>query len=116
AGDREAAIRLAAPITQSQLESDFAAHIQHRERCEWEPREQAVAAREEHWLGAIKLREKRLERPAPERILQAMLVGIRSMGLQCLPWTNASLALRERMMFARAHDQAAAQWPDVSDE
>src|SRR5690606_16660535 len=98
------------------LEQDFAAHIQQRDRCEWDTREQAVVASEEHWLGALKLREKRLERPAPERIVQAMLPGIRGMGLSALPWTKAASALRTRMQFAHAHATATDQWPDVSDD
>ena len=51
AGDREALIRLAAPITREILEREFADRIRVRERIEWDSREQAVLARRERWLG-----------------------------------------------------------------
>lgn len=116
AGDRDALIRLAAPIAREVLEADFAAHIEHRERFEWDSREQSVIARDERWLGALKLYERRLDRPDPQRVLNALLVGIRELGLDALPWTRPARALQARMIFARRHDErASSPWPDVSD-
>lgn len=116
AGDRDALIRLATPITRETLEADFAAHIEHRERFEWDSREQSVVAQDERWLGALKLYERRIDRPDPQRMLNALLGGIRGLGLEALPWTKAARALQARMIFARRHDERAPQpWPDVSD-
>ena len=56
AGDRDALIRLAAPIARAALEADFAERIEHRERFEWDSREQAVVAQDERWLGASEAR------------------------------------------------------------
>ncbi len=81
AGDREAMIRLAAPIARELLEADFAAHIEHRERFEWSSREQSVVAQDERWLGALKLYERRIDKPDPARMLEAMLAGVRELGL-----------------------------------
>lgn len=114
AGERDASIRLAAPITREALESDFAAHIEHRERFEWDSREQSVIAQDERWLGALKLYERRIDRPDPSRMLGALLIGIRELGLDALPWTKPARALQARMIFASRHDQREA-WPDVSD-
>jgi ATP-dependent helicase HrpB len=119
AGDREATIRLAAPITRDGIEADFAAHIEHRERCEWDSREQAVIAQDERWLGALKLDERRLENPDDARVTAALLQGIREMGIAVLPWTKESRALQARLVFARRNDtgnRTDASWPDVSDE
>ena len=73
AGDREALIRLAAPLPRAALEADFAELIEHRERFEWDAREQAVVAQDERWLGAIRLGERRLENPDSGRVLSALL-------------------------------------------
>jgi ATP-dependent helicase HrpB len=116
AGDRDALIRLAAPLTRDVLQTDFAAHIEHRERLEWDSREQGVIAQDERWLGALKLYERRIDRPDPQRMLNALLGGIRELGLDALPWTKPARALQARMIFARRYDERAPQpWPDVSD-
>jgi ATP-dependent helicase HrpB len=116
AGDREALIRLAAPVSRAAIEDDFAALIEHRERFEWDAREQAVVAQDERWLGAIRLGERRLENPDSARLTNALLTGIAELGLDALPWTKEARALRQRLSFAREFDTRASQpWPDVSD-
>lgn len=116
ARDREALIRLAAPLTRELLEADFAAHIGHRERFEWDSREQSVIAQDERWLGALKLYERRIDRPDPARMLDAMLTGVRELGLSALPWTKTARALQTRMIFAKRFDERApTPWPDVRD-
>jgi ATP-dependent helicase HrpB len=116
AGDREALIRLAAPLPRATLEEDFAALIEHRQRFEWDTREQAVVAQDERWLGAIRLGERRLENPDSARLLSALLAGIRELGLDALPWTKDARALRQRLAFVREVDtQPPRPWPDVSD-
>ena len=106
AGDREALIRLAAPLPRAALEADFAALIEHRERFEWDAREQAVVAQDERWLGAIRLGERRLDNPDSARMTNALLAGIRELGLEALPWTQggarAAPASRVRARSRRA--------------
>ena len=116
AGDREALIRLAAPLPRAALEADLASLIEHRQRFEWDAREQAVVAQDERWLGAIRLGERRLENPDSARVMSALLGGIRELGLDALPWTKEARALRQRLTFAREVDtQPSRPWPDVSD-
>jgi ATP-dependent helicase HrpB len=116
AGDREALIRLAAPVSRAALESAFAALIEHRERFEWDAREQAVVAQDERWLGAIRLDERRLENPDSARVTSALLKGIAELGLEALPWSKDACALRQRLIFARVFDTRETQpWPDVGD-
>jgi ATP-dependent helicase HrpB len=116
AGDREALIRLAAPVPRAALETDFASLIEHRQRFEWDAREQAVVAQDERWLGAIRLGERRLENPDSARVTSALLDGVRELGLEALPWTKEARALRQRLAFAREVDTRPQQpWPDVSD-
>jgi len=116
AGEREALIRLAAPLPRATLETDFTSLIEHRQRFEWDAREQAVIAQDERWLGAIRLGEQRLENPDSARVLSALLGGIRELGLDALPWTKEARALRQRLTFAREVDtQTPRRWPDVTD-
>jgi ATP-dependent helicase HrpB len=117
AGEREATIRLAAPLTRDVLEGLFSASIDVRERIEWDNRENAVVARRERWLGALKLAEQRLDQPDTTRVNEAMLQGLRELGLASLPWTKDARALQARVEFARRADpQAQPPWPNVSDE
>lgn len=116
AGEREASIRLAAPLTRSALESDFTSLIEHRQRLEWDSREQAVLAQDEQWLGAIRLGERRLDNPDSARMLSALIAGIRELGVEALPWTKEARALQLRLAFAHQVDAHAPRpWPDVSD-
>jgi ATP-dependent helicase HrpB len=111
-GEREALIRLAAPLTRAELERHFAVSIETRERVGWDAREQAVVMRHERWLGAVLLEERRLENPDQEQVLQAMLSGVRELGIEQLPWTPAAQALRSRIRFAAQFDHSKqARWP-----
>ena len=116
AGEREALIRLAAPLDAARLVENFRESIEVRERIEWDPGERAVLAQRERWLGALKLEQRRLETPDPSEVLAAMLVGIRELGLAALPWDRDARDLQARLQFARAHAaQGVDSWPDVSD-
>jgi len=129
AGEREASIRLAAPIDRATLEASFAGRIEHRERLEWDARSESVLAQHEHWLGALKLSERRIERPDADRMAHALIGGIRELGIDALPWTREARSLQQRLIFARHNDttckpSGAAEphdirtpksWPDVSD-
>jgi ATP-dependent helicase HrpB len=113
AGDREARIHAAAPLARADLDARFGDAIVTVERVEWDRREQAVAARRERRLGAVVLDDRPIRDAAPERQVAAMLVGIRELGLDALPWSKAARALQQRLQFLHALDANA--WPDVSD-
>lgn len=116
ATERDATIRLAAPLSRDSIKTDFEQSIERRERIEWDSQEQAVIARRERWLGAIKLVETRIEQPDPAQVSRALLTGIREMGLASLPWSKQARQLRERIAFARRLEHRTPNpWPDVSD-
>lgn len=114
AGEREALIRLAAPLARDTLESEFAAHIETRERIEWSSREQAVIAQRERSLGALTLEARRLDTPDAARVVAAIIEGIRNAGLAALPWTREARMLQTRMIFAGQID-TRTQWPAARD-
>jgi ATP-dependent helicase HrpB len=116
AGERDAFIRLAAPIDRAALEAEFSAHILTRERVAWDSREQIVVAQRERMLGAITLEARRIDNTDSGQVSAALLTGIRELGLASLPWTKEARALQARMMFARAVDTRNSKpWPAVDD-
>ena len=115
AGDREARIQLAAPVDLELLLEHFAHLVEDAERVEWDPRSETVAARRIRRLGQLVIVDEPLRNPGPQATT-AMIAGIRTLGLGCLPWTRDLEQWRARVAFARAHDtRGAPGWPDVSD-
>jgi len=114
--DREARIRLAAPLSREELERHFADSIKETSRIEWDAREQAVVARGERTLGALTLATRKLDNPSPDALAAAMLEGIRILTLDALPWYKEARALQARIEFLRRIDSNAPEpWPAVSD-
>jgi ATP-dependent helicase HrpB len=115
AGDREARIQLAAPLDASLLEQHFGALVVETTRVEWDPRSESVAASRQRRLGDLVIEEAPL-RGNVVGASQAMIEGIRALGLSCLPWTRELTQWRARVAFARANDaQGPKTWPDVTD-
>ncbi len=116
AGEREARIQLAARLDPAQLEEHFSASIEESSSIGWDPRSESVAARRVRRLGDLVLRDEPLRGVAGDATVAAMLDGIRSLGLRCLPWTRDLEQWRARVTLVREHDQRGrGDWPDVSD-
>ncbi len=114
-GERKTArIFLAAPLTLADIEEDFAGQIETRDEIEWSSAEEAVLARRRRILGALILEDKPLRDPPQERVIAALLSGIRDLGLAALPWTRDAENLRRRVEFL-ARAEPGAGWPDWSD-
>ncbi len=111
---RNAFIRLAAAIAESELMTFCKDEIQVVRRVEWCEREQRVVACKEQRLGEIVLDRVPLSKPAPEKVTAALLEGIRGRGLNCLPWNRESKNLRARIQFL--HKTFGSNWPDVSEQ
>jgi len=117
AGEREARIFLAAPLALADIEQHLRALLATVDVICWEADEDAVLARRETRLGALLLVQRRLDDADPDRLRAAMIEGIRSMRLQCLPWKRASTSLRERAEFIRRHlHPNDSDWPALDDE
>jgi len=113
-GDRtNAEIYSAASLSQATLEADFADSIEIIERIEWSKRDQAVVARRERRLGALLLKEERIDKPPPERLVAALLAGLRDLGLGVLAWSREAESFRARVGFLRRLEGEA--WPDLSE-
>jgi ATP-dependent helicase HrpB len=114
AGEREARVFLAAPLELAQVQSVFARQISTIDSVAWDRRAEAVVARREQRLGGLVIAESALESVDPRRAGDAMLEGVRALGIGALPWTDAERAWQARVMFMRRHEPEA--WPDVCDE
>jgi len=113
-GDRRSArIFLAAPLDFDEIETVFESQIEIREAIAWDEREEAVTARRERRFGELILRADALPSPAADRMTEALIEGIRKMGLAALPWTPAVEAWRQRVRFLSGLEEG---WPDLSDE
>jgi ATP-dependent helicase HrpB len=91
---REAKIRQAVPITESELRALFADQIVWSEVCEWSRRDRRVLARKQENLGAITLADRIWSDAPDEAVATAMLEGVRQLGL---PWSDAALRFRARV-------------------
>ncbi len=109
---RDARVQLAAALPAGDLAEILAERATVRDEVEWDDSVGAVVARRRERLGAIVLADHPLREVDAERIGSAWLAGIRSRGLQALPWPDQALQLRQRLAFVHHHD---ADWPDVSD-
>ncbi|MCE6957999.1 ATP-dependent helicase HrpB [Cereibacter sphaeroides] len=106
---REAKVRQAAAITESELRELFAPQIRWREVCEWSRREGRVIARRQEMLGALVLDDRSWPDAPPEALARAAVEGLRQIGL---PWSPSARRLRARIALLHAE---GADLPDVSD-
>lgn len=113
AGRTDGRIFLAAPLDLSGLEEAVGPRIETREEVTWDEAISAVTALRQRRLGTLVLDSTLLAKPAPERMLTAMLEGVRRMGLDALPWSEAARDLQARIESLRRW-QPAAGWPDLS--
>jgi ATP-dependent helicase HrpB len=115
AGQREGRIFLAAPLSLLELRAHQARHIAHRPVVRWDGRTQSVLAQDEERLGALLLSSRPLVDADPEQLADAMLEGVRQMGIECLPWNDAAREWQARLLSLRQW-QPEGGWPDLSDE
>jgi len=108
-------IYMATPILQENLFKHFADLLQIHEYVEWREATQSVVANRERRLGELILKESRLPKPDPELMIAALLKGIRSKGLLCLPWTKEQRNWQARVQFLHRVMNPEINWPDVAD-
>jgi ATP-dependent helicase HrpB len=105
---------LAAPLQQQQLEKVFADNLVQNEEIYWSENEKKVIARRITKLGAVLLVEQHMETRGGH-VLEAMLDGIRQMGIQCLPWDKETRELQQRVHWLQKYSVSPENIPDISD-
>jgi ATP-dependent helicase HrpB len=113
--DRDARIRLAAPLSRRDIHELMAARLELASSVEWSAREEAVLARRVLRLDGLVLEESALPEVPTEEARIAMLEGIRQLGIASLPWTREARDLQARVAFVRRLDDTHEAWPDLSD-
>ena len=111
-GARDARIRIAAPISAATIEHLFETEISEGETAVWDSQSRSVIARRQKRLNAVVLSDTPARDIPDDQIANALVEGIRDMGLDCLPWGREAAEWRQR---AGCFHQAAGQGADVSD-
>ena len=106
-------ILLAAPITQGEIEQQFADHIQTDDEVTFDRAAMALRARRRKKLHAITLSEQSLSISPSAETARVLADGLVAAGLDRLPWSKALKQWRDRVMFLRA--AAPDEWPNLSD-
>jgi ATP-dependent helicase HrpB len=111
-GEARDRILSAVPLDEAALLAAFAGQVETGDEVQTDPAGR-VSAKRVRRLGRIVIDERRIERPAPALIERALLAQVRERGVASLPWGEAAERLRARV--ASLREQAASDWPDLSD-
>ena len=111
-GDTRDRIRLAAALDPATIETDFGRLVETEERLVREPSGRAMIRRIRR-IGALTIDEKTVGAADPARMAALLKAEVEAKGLAALKWGEHASALRARLAFLHAVDEA---WPDVSDE
>jgi ATP-dependent helicase HrpB len=111
-GDRRDRVLLAAPLSLEEIEAGFSGLIETSTDVELDEAGR-VTVRRTRKLGALRLETRRIDRPPPELLRDALVGHVRNVGVASLPWGEAAERLRGRVAFLRAQEPDA--WPDLSD-
>jgi ATP-dependent helicase HrpB len=114
AGETEGRIFLAAELSIENFRKEFAQHIESRDVMRWDDATAAVVARREERYGALVLGTSTSRETDPDAVRAAMLEGVRRLGLNALPWSDAANDLRARIGSMRAWFPDEG-WPDLTD-
>jgi ATP-dependent helicase HrpB len=113
--EREARIQLAAPLRKQDLLENFGSQLKRADELVWDERTEAVTARRVIRLDELLVEEKPLNDIPRDASAAAMLEGVRSMGLDVLPWDDEARNFVARSEFVRQLERKdVADWPDLS--
>jgi ATP-dependent helicase HrpB len=114
-GSADAKIRLAVPVSLSEIEGQFAGEVTSETVTEWDARTESVRAMRRRKLGALTLSEGNERSPDPELVRKTLMDAVRRKGVSALPWSKSALALQARVNFLhRLSPDPPSGWPDFS--
>ena len=114
--EREARIDLAAPLELTELEELFGALMVTSEQVEWDERLGAVQSLRTRRFGALPIETHVLQAVPPELATEAMMAGVRQLGITALPWDDDTRILQARLEFVRRLERApGGPWPASDD-
>lgn len=107
-------IQLAAAIDESDVRHIFGDRIEKVSATSFDTDERRVISNVQVRLGRLVLETGVEPQPDPEAVLDALIGGVATLGMSCLPWTNELHAWRDRVMCLRAWCPSLAL-PDIGD-
>jgi ATP-dependent helicase HrpB len=114
--ERDARIQLAAPLSLADIRRACPSALRRETRVAWDPRLAAVVAETREVLDALTLASEPLRDPDPEQVRDALLAGIRELGLEALPWDAGLRQWQARVALVAQYDPSPpTRWPDVHD-
>ena len=111
---RDGRIFLAAALTEEELVKLFRDRFDQTEEVFWDREKQSVVSRECVRLGTLVVSEQTISCADSPAVMQALLAGIRELGLNTLPWSRRTRQLQARLCCLREW-QPQDNWPDFSD-
>nr|WP_205934082.1 ATP-dependent helicase HrpB [Rhizobium leguminosarum] len=109
----QARVLAAAEVTRGDIEAELPGEIKTGDQIFFDRQSRKVRARRATRLGAIVFEETPLPRPSGAAVTQALVEGVRELGLDQLAFSKEAMQLRERIGFL--HRTIGEPWPDVSD-
>lgn len=109
---QEARILLAVAMPPAVLEELAAAEATDTQEARWDSGTLRVRCERLLRLDALVLERRPWSDAGEERVLAALLEGLRQIGLEALPWCPRSRQLQQRLCLA--HQHLGAPWPDRS--
>ena len=113
-GAGNAIVRLAAPLSRSELELHHGRHFTREELLEWDDRNDSITAQRVTSLGKMPLSTERISHFDPAARARLLLDALRSRGIGSLRWPPAAVELRQRVNAVRAA-YPQAQLPNLTD-
>ncbi|WP_071672851.1 ATP-dependent helicase HrpB [Nioella nitratireducens] len=109
---REARIRQAVALSESELRGLYAGRIHWVSACDWSRRDRRVRARQQEMFGALVLQDRLWADAPPEAMTGALLAGIRDLGMDVLNWSKSARLLRARLRASGLVDVSDAALSD----
>ncbi|PDT06484.1 ATP-dependent helicase HrpB [Rhizobium chutanense] len=110
----QARILAAAEVTRGDIDAELPGEIKTGDQIFFDRQSRQVRARRATRLGAIVFDETPLPRPSGAAVTQALVEGVRELGLDQLAFSKEAVQLRERIGFL--HRTIGDPWPDVGDD
>ncbi len=114
AGSKQGRIYFAASLSLKELRRQHSNLFSNTTAVCWDNDTRKVIASDRLSLGAIVVEEKPAKKTTPDQVTQALLSGIRTMGISFLPWGRESRQLQARINCLRSWQPNEA-WPDLND-
>ncbi|WP_049732702.1 ATP-dependent helicase HrpB [Rhizobium ecuadorense] len=109
----QARVLAAAEVTRGDIDAELPGEIKTGDQIFFDRQSRQIRARRATRLGAIVFEETPLPRPSGPAVTQALVEGVRELGLDHLAFSKEAVQLRERIGFL--HRTIGEPWPDVGD-